>query len=159
MLAFKYLLLTGAIGLFLAAAAVVVYDLFLAVQHRRAVLAGAAERTQPGPIRWRTTMALVVVAWAPLLIALSIVVVPSGMAGVRVSQIRGTRPGTLYSGVHVITPLVERVESFDIRDKLFTTGVEGPGSKSDKAGKKAEPLNVQAKEGLTLGLAITVRYR
>ena len=41
-----------------------------------------------------------------LLIANSIMVVPSGMGGVRVSQTRGTLPGTLYSGVHFVTPLV-----------------------------------------------------
>src|SRR5205814_2465726 len=45
---------------------------------------------------------------------------------------------------------------FDTRDQLFTTG-ESEDAKA--AARKAEPLNVQAKEGLSLGLAITVRYR
>jgi len=39
-------------------------------------------------------------------------VVPSGMAGIRVSQSSGTRPGTLYPGVHLIAPLVEDVAMF-----------------------------------------------
>ena len=80
------------------------------------------------------------------------------MAGVRVSQTKGTLAGTLYPGVHFVAPLVERVELFNTRDQLFTTGVtrrwqEGAGSKAKP------PADVQAKEGLTLGLAITVRYQ
>lgn len=157
MLALKYLLLAGAIGMFIAALAVVAYDLYVELQHRRGVARGVTGYPEPEPLRWRTAVALVAVAWAPLLIALSIIVVPSGMAGVRVSQVVGTRPGTLYPGVHLVTPFIDQVEMFDTRDHLYTTGVSSEIAKSmDK--KKPEPLNVQAKEGLTLGLAITVRY-
>jgi regulator of protease activity HflC (stomatin/prohibitin superfamily) len=96
-----------------------------------------------------------------MLLALSIFVVPSGMAGVRVSQTQGTLPGTLYPGVHFVTPLAESVALFDTRDQLFTTG--SPEEQSRKGAKepkpRLEPLNVQAKEGLIVGLAITVRYR
>lgn len=35
-------------------------------------------------------------AWLPLTLAAGIVVVPSGMGGIRVSQTAGTRPGILY---------------------------------------------------------------
>jgi regulator of protease activity HflC (stomatin/prohibitin superfamily) len=111
-------------------------------------------------LRWRTSLALAMLAWGPLLVAFSIVVVPSGMAGVRVSQISGTVPGTLYAGAHVVTPLVEDVALFDTRDQIFTTGMSEDGKPATgKGSPKAEPLNVQAKEGLTLGLSITVRYR
>ena len=103
MLALKYLLLAGAIGMFIAALAVVAYDLYAELQHRRTGF------PEPEPLRWRTAVALVTVAWAPLLIALSIIVVPSGMAGVRVSQVTGTRPGTLYPGVHLVKPFIDRV--------------------------------------------------
>src|SRR5262249_15715862 len=72
-------------------------------------------------------------------------VVPSGMAGARVSQIWGARPGTLYPGVHWITPLIDSVALYDTRDHLFTT--------------EAKSLKAQTKEGLEVGLAITVRYR
>ena len=61
--------------------------------------------------------------------ASSIVVVPSGMGGVRISQIRGTLPGTLYPGVHFITPLMDSVQMFDLRDHLFTAGVAEEGEK------------------------------
>jgi len=85
------------------------------------------------------------------------VIVPSGMAGVRVSQTKGTLAGTLYPGVHFVMPLVERVELFNTRDQLFTTGISEDSLAKGVA--KGEPLHVQAKEGLTLGLAITVRYQ
>ncbi len=155
MLALKYLLLAGAIAMFIAALAVLAYDLYADLQHRRRLTSGVPYDNEPEPLRWRTAVALVAVAWAPLLIALSIVVIPSGSAGVRVSQITGTLPGTLYPGVHVVKPFVDRVEVFDTRDHLYTTGVT---TDVDKAKEKPKPLNVQAKEGLSLGLAITVRY-
>jgi regulator of protease activity HflC (stomatin/prohibitin superfamily) len=55
---------------------------------------------------------LAMLAWLPLLPALSIVVVPSGMAGVRVSQISGTLTGPLYPGTHFIVPLIHHVELY-----------------------------------------------
>ena len=96
-------------------------------------------------------------AWVPILLATGIVVVPSGTAGVRVSQTSGTLPGTLYPGAHFLTPLAENVVLFDTRDQLFTTGAI-ESAKAD-AKQAVEPLRVQAKEGLPVGLSITVRYR
>jgi regulator of protease activity HflC (stomatin/prohibitin superfamily) len=86
------------------------------------------------------------------------------MAGVRVSQLRGTEPGTLYPGAHMVMPLVEDVVLFDTRDQIFTSGVAEAGREDGKVAAtnvtgKTQLLDVQAKEGLTLGLAITVRYR
>jgi regulator of protease activity HflC (stomatin/prohibitin superfamily) len=112
------------------------------------------------PVRWRTALALGLLAWGPLLVAFSIVVVPSGTAGVRVSQTSGTLPGTLYPGVHFVVPFVEEVALFDTRDQIFTTGTSEDGKlAATNVAAKSQLLDVQAKEGLTLGLAITVRYR
>src|SRR6266436_737997 len=92
--------------------------------------------------------------------AIAIVVVPSGMGGVRISQTSGTLPGTLYPGAHFLTPLAESVVLFGTRDQLFTTGTtENVKNREGRPAAIAEPLGVQAKEGLTVGLAITVRYR
>ena len=113
-------------------------------------------------VRWRVGVALVVLAWAPILIAMSLVVVPAGMGGVRVSQVSGTLAGTLYPGAHVMRPLIDRVVLFDTRDQLFTTGgMEDHAMAVKPVGAVGAPelMKVQAKEGLTLGLAITVRYR
>jgi len=159
MLFLKYLLVTGGVGMIVIALGILAYDLTMEVQYRRAMAAGAMPLPEIPKLRWRTAMALAMLAWAPILIALSIVVIPSGSAGVRVSQTQGTLAGTLYPGVHFVTPLLDRVVLFDTRDQLFTTGSIEDGKTATGATIKAQPLNVQAKEGLTLGLAITVRYR
>lgn len=154
MLLLKYLTLIAGFGMFVFAAAIVIYDFYRAEEYRRLLEKGEGEKaTPPKPVRWKSAGKLVVLAWIPLLLGSSLVVVPSGMAGVRVSQWSGTRPGTLYPGVHVIKPLVERVALYDIRDRIFSTeAVQEPA-------KKAEVLKVQAREGLVIGLAISVRYR
>src|SRR6184192_2476773 len=156
MLFLKYLLTSGGIAMMVIAAGILAYDFYREIRHRQAQAMPEAAPTAAPHIRWRASLALALLAWGPLLIAAGIVVVPSGMAGVRVSQTKGTLPGTLYPGAHFVTPLAEIVALFDTREQVFTTG-EAEDAKA--AARKAEPLNVQAKEGLSLGLAITVRYR
>jgi len=162
MLFLKYLLTSGGLAMMVVAAGILIRDLYLELQYKNAVAEGGTEPLPPSPhVRWRASLALALLAWGPIVLALGIVVVPSGMAAVRVSQTSGTLPGTLYPGAHFITPLAESVALFDTRDQLFTTGAmeSSNGSASSQAKAKREPLNVQAKEGLTLGLSITVRYR
>jgi len=157
MLYLKYILeLVGSLML-IGAAGVLAYDIYLLVQFRQKMLLPEEARVglQAPVMKWKAVASLGAVAIVPLIVAQGIVVVPSGMAGVRVSQTDGTLPGTLYSGAHFVTPLVDRVELFNTRDQLFTTGVTEGEAKS----AKGEFLRVQAKEGLNLGLAITVRYR
>ena len=155
MLVMKYLLMWGGIGMIAVAAGILAYDIYLEIKYRQALASGTTPAPAAPLVRWRSSLALALLAWGPIVLALGIVVVPSGMGGVRISQSSGTLPGTLYPGTHFLLPLAENVVLFDTRDQLFTTGV------SESAGKdlKSAPLNVQAKEGLTLGLAITVRYR
>jgi regulator of protease activity HflC (stomatin/prohibitin superfamily) len=161
MLFLKYLLMWGGIGMIAAAAGILAYDLYLEMKYRQALAtAGAGPLPAVPHVRWRGALALAMLAWGPILLALGIAVVPSGMAGVRVSQTSGTLPGTLYPGAHFVTPLAETVALFDTRDQLFTTGaLEENARTPSSTGAKSEPLKVQAKEGLTVGLAITVRYR
>jgi regulator of protease activity HflC (stomatin/prohibitin superfamily) len=59
-------------------------------------------------------------------------------------------PGTLYPGLHLVLPLVQSVALYDMRDQLFQTTL---------GEKAAEPLRVQTREGLSVGLAVAVRYR
>jgi len=158
MLFVKYLLLSAGIGMFVIAAGILAYDYSLFLAHRRRLVYPEGATPPPEPtVRWRTSFALVMLAWAPMLVSAAIVIVPAGMGGVRVSQTRGTLAGTLYPGIHYVTPLIEKVELFNTRDQLFTTGVTE--DQLAKGNAKGEPLHVQAKEGLTLGLAITVRYQ
>jgi regulator of protease activity HflC (stomatin/prohibitin superfamily) len=155
MLFLKYLLTWGGVAVIGIAAGILTYDLWLALRFRLEAESGTEPLPAARHVRWRGALGLALLAWGPIVLALGIIVVPSGMAGVRVSQTSGTLAGTLYPGAHFITPLAESVALFDTRDQLFTTG----SVEATAAGKKPEPLNVQAKEGLTLGLAITVRYR
>jgi regulator of protease activity HflC (stomatin/prohibitin superfamily) len=162
MLLLKYLLMSGGVGMILVAAGILSYDVYVELKYRRAMAVAGTTPLPPVPhVRWRGALALALLAWGPLLLAAGIIVVPSGMAGVRVSQTSGTLPGTLYPGAHFVTPMAESVALFDTRDQLFTTGaMEDTAIKlSSSPNTKSEPLRVQAKEGLTLGLAITVRYR
>jgi regulator of protease activity HflC (stomatin/prohibitin superfamily) len=156
MIALKLLLTVAGVLLVTGALAVPLYSLWLRMHVMRLKAAGETEIPEPDPIAWRVPVALTLVACLPLLIASSIVVVPSGMGGVRVSQVSGTEPGTLFPGVHFVTPLIDSVETFDLRDHLFTAGMAEEGSKS-AAPKNG--LSVQSREGLNIGLAVTVRYR
>ena len=159
MLFLKYLLLCGGMGMIVAAVAILARDFYFGLRYRQSIAAGSAPAPANPEIHWRTSIALALLAWGPILLALSIVVVPSGTGGVRVSQTSGTLPGTLYPGAHFVAPLAENVVLFDTRDQLFTTGSVEDGKSEKRDAEKPAPLNVQAKEGLSVGLAITIRYR
>ncbi|MGA2671831.1 MAG: SPFH domain-containing protein [Terracidiphilus sp.] len=166
MIALKLLLTVAGVLLLAAALGIPLFGIWNRIRQARRNAAGETEPGQaesaqnepmaPEEIAWRIPVALALAACLPLLMAASIVVVPSGMGGVRVSQVRGTLPGTLYPGVHFVTPLVESVETFDLRDHLFMAGFVEEGGKT--AAQK-NGLTVQSLEGLNIGLAVTVRYR
>jgi regulator of protease activity HflC (stomatin/prohibitin superfamily) len=187
MLLLKYLLLLTGWGLLAAAAVNVFRNLYQVVQyHRRLrhVAPSSASISDGNPagtpsthgalvekpqLNWTTAKWAFPAAWLPLTLAAGIVVVPSGMGGIRVSQTAGTRPGTLYPGVHFIVPLLDSVVLYDIRDQVLTTssaardGLESiseeQADKRESKNKKADAFSVQSKEGLSIGLAITVRYK
>lgn len=158
MLTLKWLLMMAGVLTMAAAVGFPTYKLWLRMRwmRRKESTEEGSRMPEPEPVAWQVPAALAMVACLPILIAQSIVVVPSGMGGVRISQVGGTLPGTLYPGVHFITPLVDTVELFDLRDHLFTTGVS---TESAKGGLQKPALDVQSREGLNIGLAVTVRYR
>src|ERR1700678_3179377 len=81
-------------------------------------------------IRWAAAAKLVAVAGLLSLAASSILVVADGEAAVRISQISGVRPGTLYAGTHLLLPLIQRAQLFDIREKVYSTAAsENPRDK------------------------------
>ena len=141
MLAIKYVLLTGSLSMFIAAAIVLGRDA------RKVML-----QPDTSSIRWRLFARYVLIAVLLLLPGLSIVVVPSGMAGVRVSQLSGTVGGTIYPGTHFVSPLVQHVELYNVRDQIYSTN-------PTDAAKKSTALKVYSREGLPLGLGISVRYQ
>jgi regulator of protease activity HflC (stomatin/prohibitin superfamily) len=169
MLAMKYLLMILGTLLFGSAAGLVAYDIFLSAQLRRLLRRGAdADNSNaPGaelahrpfrPARWQLAAQLATAGALALLVTQSIAVVPDGMAGVRVSQIWGVRPGTLYPGVHLVMPFIDGVATYDTREQVYSTlAVENAKAKADA--QPREVLTVQAREGLNIGLAVSVRYR
>jgi regulator of protease activity HflC (stomatin/prohibitin superfamily) len=172
MVALKMLLTIAGVLMLAAALGIPIYGMWKRYRTARRwemeeAAAPGGRRPEPAEIAWRGPVALAIAACVPMLIAASIVVVPSGMGGVRISQIGGTEPGTLYPGLHFVTPMIETVELFDLRDHLFTTGIVDQGmvkAAEQKAGlqKSGLPnaaLKVQSREGLNIGLAVTVRYR
>src|SRR5579863_9499291 len=176
MLFLRYLLLIIGFGLFAGAASIIVYDLYLILEGRKSsppTPAGLSVNDSPElpaqspaahgglptpswpeernhPVRWLAAQKLAMAGALPVLIGLSIVVIPSGTAGVRVSQVSGPSPRTLYPGIHWIVPLIDTVELYNVRDNVFSTSV---------VEKDPDVLKVQTKEGLGVTLAVTVRYR
>ncbi|MEI9971936.1 MAG: SPFH domain-containing protein [Ignavibacteriota bacterium] len=145
----KYLLEVVGFVLMAAAAAILIHDLFRLYQQSNLII-----HDQPRPAavepRYRAAGRLTALGLVCLLCGLSVQVVPSGMAGVRVSQISGTLPGTLYPGFHLVIPLVQAIELYDTRDQIYETVI---------GEKPAQQLTIQTKEGLSVGLAVAVRYR
>src|SRR5436305_11211896 len=148
MLFLKYVLLCGGVGMIVAAIAILARDFYFEMKYRQSLAAGTTPANARPEIHWRNSLALALLAWGPILLAVSIVVVPSGMGGVRVSQTSGTLAGTLYPGAHFVTPLAESLALFDTRDQLFTTGSVEDGKPEKKRTSNLDPLRVQAKEGL-----------
>ena len=166
MLALKYLLMLVGAALFAGAGVVVAYDVYVAARLRSLLqqsgAQGGAEGITPaqkrlpfGPVRWELARNLALAAILPVLAAMSIAVVPDGFAGIRVSQLFGVRPGTLYPGVHFETPLIDEIVLYDTREQVYTTAASTTADKKNAA----ELLTVQAREGLNIGLAVSVRYR
>jgi regulator of protease activity HflC (stomatin/prohibitin superfamily) len=162
MLVLKYLLTIFGVGFIVGAAGILAYDLMQIFQQRKlregeseagGLDLSPGEPQPPRSLRWNTAGKLALLSLIPLLLGLSITLVPSGMAGVRISQFGGARPGTLYPGVHGIIPLIETVELYNLRDSVYVTSV------AEDAKKKGEGLSVQTREGLSVGLAVGVRYR
>lgn len=154
MLALKVLLMLAGALMMAAAVAMPAYRLW----QRMVASPKAAEPDETtDPIGWNKAVALAMAGVVPLLAAMGIVVIPSGMGGVRVSQLSGTLPGTLYPGAHYIMPLIDTVQVFDLRDHVFTAGIADEAAK--KSGTQTGTLNVQSLEGLNIGMGITVRYR
>jgi len=142
MLLLKYVLFTGAAGLLATAAGILLTDVWNAVRASR-----------PPVLRWRLAGQFAAAAGVALLPALSLVVVPNGAAGVRVSQMSGKVTGPLYAGTHLVAPLLQQVEVYEIRDQVYSTiPAEAPRDRSPV-------LKVYSKEGLPVGLGITVRYQ
>src|SRR5437773_11987260 len=139
---FTYTLLIAVAGLFGIAAGIVAIDGIT-----------ASRTAQPAVFRWRLARRFAIPAAALLVPALAIVVIPTGSAAVRVSQWSGAVKGPLYAGTHLVVPLAQNVEVYNIRDQVYATSpIESPKDRSPV-------LKVYSREGLAVGLGVTVRYQ
>lgn len=71
MLALKYVVLAASVALFLIAAAVVAGDFYSEYRLPCHAATNATGTAEHGSARWRTTLALVALAWAPIMIAVA----------------------------------------------------------------------------------------
>jgi regulator of protease activity HflC (stomatin/prohibitin superfamily) len=164
----RFLLIVASFGFLTGAIGLVLYDIFIAFELDRILKrfpqpaatpeAGQtpSEPALPRPrrqIRLAPAAKLVALAAVSAYLGMSILVIPDGHAGVRISQIYGVLPRTLYPGSHLIFPLFDRVQTYDVRDQVFATAA------AESLKDKHEVLTVDAKEGLSIGLGVTVRYR
>jgi hypothetical protein len=175
MILIKYLLVTVGIALFGSAAGLAGYDVWLALQLNRLLgrkkeapgepslpflspAPSASPSPQPTrPIRWQLATRLAALGCVALLLSASIALVPDGYAGVRISQISGVRPGTLYPGAHLVTPLVERVVTYDVREKVYATAAGVPGAGNATAGGPATANGTEAAAKAPEGEVLTVQ--
>src|SRR5450755_2014607 len=136
MILLKYILLGLSFALFGTSVGLVGYDVWIAFQLRRLLQRGvqegetaslpfsvpAARRNESDsgrPVRWSLAGRLACIALVPFLLAGSMSVVPDGYAGVRVSEISGVQQGALYPGLHLVTPFVEHIATYDLRDHIY----------------------------------------
>jgi hypothetical protein len=133
MLALKYLLMILGAGLFGSASALVAYDIFLSEQLRRLLSRGETDESG-AEVRALTRRPFRRMRWG---LALQLTA-----AGVRVSELWGARPVTLYPGAHLSTPKVDSITIHDAREQIYSTlRAEIPRQKDDV-------LAVEAREGV-----------
>ena len=163
MLFLKYLLLITGSGLLAGAAGILAYDLYRVLAKRKEEQPTDSSPFPRAPlpassIRWHEAGRLAMMSALPLFLGMTIAVIPPGFAAVRVSQLSGASDNTLYPGVHLVFPLIQHLETFNVRDAIYsTTAAEDP--KKVAIGETSNVLHVQTKEGLDVGVAISVRYR
>src|SRR5579885_3617916 len=161
MLLLKFLLITAGDALLVAAAVVLGLDVYNYIRARRRIQAAESgtEKLTEAELKLRARLAGYIsgAGLVLLLLAATFGVVPAGHAAIRVSQISGTEPTTLYPGIHFKSPF-DTLAIYDTRTHMLTTGNVDQSLEGEKA-KRHETLNVTATEGLTIGLAITVRYK
>src|SRR5579863_8271605 len=133
MLFLKLMMMVVCFGFLACAAGMVLYDLYLAYEldrilRRKGDTGPSLTEGIPVPVRapvslrtrrvvrWSAAAKLAILGAVLGLAGKSILVVPDGQAAVRLSQISGVRPGTLYAGTHLLVPMVEHAALYDIRD-------------------------------------------
>ncbi|PZA06566.1 prohibitin family protein [Meiothermus sp. PNK-Is4] len=114
-----------------------------------ALLARPGRRALGGP--------LVIVGLVLATLSQSFVVIPAGNVGVVFNVLRGVQPQPLGEGTHVVLPFIQEVIVYDARLQEVTLAAPVPGSR--EPGPSEEAITARSKEGLEIGVDVTVQYR
>lgn len=104
--------------------------------------------------RRRYALPLVGLGVALLVLANSFVVVPAGYVGVVFNILRGVQSSPLGEGVHFVVPGWQQVILYDARVKEVTLSAPHEGEK-----RADTSIRARSKEGLEIGVDVTVQYR
>lgn len=130
MIVLRYLLILAGAGLLTGAGSIIAWDLYR-VFKRQSRQEGESASPLSHVVRWRLAAQLAGWSLVPWLAGSSIAVVRSGFAAVKVNQFSGTRPETLYPGVHFVVPAVESIALYPTREHVFTTSTGDAPKKSN----------------------------
>jgi len=104
--------------------------------------------------RRRLGLPLVVGGVLLFLLANSFVVVPAGHVGVVFNILRGVQERPLYEGIHFVIPGLQQVILYDTRVKEVTLSAPHEGER-----RADTSIRARSKEGLEIGVDVTVQYR
>jgi regulator of protease activity HflC (stomatin/prohibitin superfamily) len=116
---------------------------------------GIVQLVQPGRRSLGGLLALVGLVVAVL--SQSFVVVPAGHVGVVFNVFGGVQPTPLGEGFRIVIPGIQSVVLYDARLKEVTLAVPTPGGRQPGPGEEA--ITARSKEGLEIGVDVTVQYR
>jgi len=100
---------------------------------------------------------LLIAGLALAAISQSFVVVPAGHVGVVFNVLGGVQPTPLGEGLRLVIPGVQSVVLYDARLKEVTLA-KGPAPAGASASGE-DAINARSKEGLEIGVDVTVQYR
>jgi hypothetical protein len=86
MLTWKYLLMSSGFGMILAAASILAYDLYRTFSRKGSASAGGST-PQIARSHWRVSLALALLAWGPILVAVSMVLMTAATGGLHLSYV------------------------------------------------------------------------
>ena len=117
-----------------------------------ATVLGIAMLAQPG--KRSAGASLLLVGLFLGVVSRSFTVIPAGHVGVVFNTFSGVQPDALDEGLHFVIPLVQEVVLYDARLQEVTL------SKSNaQRGGGHGPIQARSKEGLDIGVDVTVQYR
>ncbi|MCL5964335.1 MAG: SPFH domain-containing protein [Deinococcus sp.] len=100
---------------------------------------------------------LVIIGLVSAVLSQSFVVIPAGNVGVVFNVLRGVQPQPLGEGTHIVLPFIQEVIIYDARLQEVTLAVPAPGAREPAPSEEA--ITARSKEGLEIGVDVTVQYR